>query len=99
MLLLFIFLRICLDKILKAHPYGNNVDFITAFLIFSSQSLIGFFIYHFYSKKVYFQERPSQKKYIQSVKDSIALSSINIKTDNKEKYDKIKLICLINYIY
>ena len=49
----------------------------------------------FIQKKVYFQERPSQKKYIQSVKDSIALSSINIKKDNKEKYDKIKLICLI----
>ena len=51
MLLLFIFLRIVADKILKLHPYGDNIDFIIPFLIFFSQSLIGFIIYLYYSKK------------------------------------------------
>ena len=48
MLLLFIFLRICVEKILKVHPYKNNIDFIISFLIFFSQSLIGAIIYLYY---------------------------------------------------
>ena len=51
MLLLFIFLRICLDKILKFHPYKDNIDFIIPFLIFFSQSIIGYIIHLYYSKK------------------------------------------------
>ena len=53
MLLLFIFLRICLDKILSIHPYKNNIDFIISFIIFFSQILIGavFFIYYYCTKK------------------------------------------------
>ena len=52
MFFLFSFLRICLDKILKIHPYKNNIDFIITFLIFSSQSLIGFIIYLYYRRKI-----------------------------------------------
>ena len=51
MFFLFGFLRICLDKILKIHPYKNNIDFIITFLIFSSQSLIGFIIFSYYKRK------------------------------------------------
>ena len=51
MLLLFIFLRKCLEIILKFHPYSKYCDFITAFLIFFSQSLIGYIIHIYYSKK------------------------------------------------
>ena len=42
MLLLFIVLRTCLDKLMKIHPYKNNIDFLLPFLIFVSQSLICF---------------------------------------------------------
>ena len=48
MLLLFIFLRIVIEKILKIHPYKKNIDFIISFLIFFSQSLIGGIIYLYY---------------------------------------------------
>ena len=52
MLLLFIFLRICIDKIFKIHPYKENIEFVISFLIFFSQSLIGAIIYlYYYSKK------------------------------------------------
>ena len=52
MLLLFIFLRICVDKILSIHPYKKNIDFIISFIIFFSQSLIGAIIMlYYYSKK------------------------------------------------
>ena len=51
MLLIFIFLRKCMDILLKLHPYKNNIDFIIPFLIFSSQSLIGYLIYLYYYKK------------------------------------------------
>ena len=48
MLLLFIFLRISVEKILTIHPYKKNIDFIISFLIFFSQSLIGGIIYLYY---------------------------------------------------
>ena len=51
MLLIFIFLRIFMDTLLKFHPYKNNTDFIITFLIFSSQSLIGYLILLYYYKK------------------------------------------------
>ena len=51
MFFVFSFLRICLDKILKIHQYKNNIDFIITFLIFSSQSLIGFIIFSCYKRK------------------------------------------------
>ena len=51
MLLIFIFLRKCMDILLKLHPYKNNIDFIIPFLIFSSQSLIGYLIHLYYYKK------------------------------------------------
>ena len=49
MLLLFIFLRICIDKIFKIHPYKENIEFVISFLIFFSQSLIGAIIYLYYN--------------------------------------------------
>ena len=88
MLLLFIFLRIVLDKILKAHPYKDSINFITAFLIFSSQSLIGYFIYLFYSKRNYSSSiyntnnRTTSKDYISVKKkgsDELKNKGINIK--------------------
>ena len=57
MLLLFIFLRKCLEIIIKYHDYKDNVDFIISFLIFFSQSLIGFIIYLCYSKKIKQKEK------------------------------------------
>ena len=51
MLLLFIVLRTCLDKLMKIHPYKNNIDFLLPFLIFVSQSLICFLIHLYYYKK------------------------------------------------
>ena len=51
MLLLFIFLRICLDKVLNIHPYKKNIDFIISFLIFFSQSLIGALMLLYYHLK------------------------------------------------
>ena len=51
MLLIFIFLRKFMDILLKLHPYKNNIDFVIPFLIFSSQSLIGYLIHLYYYKK------------------------------------------------
>ena len=51
MLLLFIVLRTCLDKLMKIHPYKNNIDFLLPFLIFVSESLICFLIHLYYYKK------------------------------------------------
>ncbi len=54
MLLLFIFLRIFVEKIIKRHPYKENVDFVIFFLIFFSQSLIAsiIFVYFIILKKI-----------------------------------------------
>ena len=61
MLLLFIFLRICVDKILKVHPYKKNIDFVISFLIFFSQSLIGGLIrLYYYCKRKRMSEKYNQ---------------------------------------
>ena len=64
MLLLFIFLRICVDKILKIHPYKKNIDFVISFLIFFSQSLVGalIYIYYYYKKKKIFRKITAANK-------------------------------------
>ena len=88
MFFVFSFLRICLDKILKIHPYKNNIDFIITFLIFSSQSLIGFIIYLYYRRK-------------NSVKEIINNSPIRIGTIQliitkpKQNKDSLKKIILL----
>ena len=88
MFFVFSFLRICLDKILKIHPYKNNIDFIITFLIFSSQSLIGFIIYLYYRRK-------------NSVKEIISNSPIRIGTIRliitkpKQNKDSLKKIILL----
>ena len=52
MLLLFIFLRISVEKILTIHPYKKNIEFVISFLIFFSQCLIGsIIVLFFYCKK------------------------------------------------
>ena len=85
MLLLFIFLRICLDKVLTFHPYKENIDFIIPFLIFSSQSLIGFIIHLFYSKKKLVKERTNSKNYSRMKDDITVKSNKSSKTLGSEK--------------
>ena len=61
MLLLFIFLRLCVDKILKVHPYKKNIDFVISFLIFFSQSLIGgLILLYYYCKRKRMSEKYNQ---------------------------------------
>ena len=92
MLLLFIFLRICLEKIFEIHPYKNNIDFIIIFLIFFSQSLIGGIIYLYYY--------PRKKKFEQ-LSQGITLSNSNLSSSflilkqNEIKINKTKKIVLI----
>ena len=58
MLLLFIFLRIIVDQLIKSyHPYKNNVDFLFPFLIMISHCLIGFIINRHYSKNKDLEEK------------------------------------------
>ena len=90
MLLLFIFLRKCLEIIIKYHDYKDNVDFIISFLIFFSQSLIGFIIYLCYSKK----NKTKRKT------NNLSMT-ITLKKDNElnksliSNASKLKRICLI----
>ena len=51
MLLLFSFLRRSVEIVLRFHIYNDNMDFLIPFLIFFSQSLFGYLIHRFYSKK------------------------------------------------
>ena len=92
MLLLFIFLRKCLEIILSYHPYKNNIDFIISFLIFFSQSLIGFIIYLFYFKR--------NKDEVKTAQIQISPTKIGkiILIENKtyiSNDSKLKKICLI----
>ena len=92
MLLLFIFLRICLEKIFEIHPYKNNIDFIIIFLIFFSQSLIGGIIYlYYYPRKKKF-EQMSQRI---TLSNSNLSSSFLILKPNEIKINKAKKIFLI----
>ena len=99
MLLLFIFLRIVLDKILKAHPYKDSINFITAFLIFSSQSLIGYFIYLFYSKRNYSSSINNNTINTTNTKRTISKDYISVKKkgsdESNPKNINIKVWCLI----
>ena len=92
MLLLFIFLRKCLEIILSYHPYKDNIDFIISFLIFFSQSLIGFIIYLFYFK--------GNKDEVKTAQIQISPTKIGkiILIENKtyiSNDSKLKKICLI----
>ena len=84
MLLLFASLRICVEKIIKSHPYKLNVDFVIFFLIFFSQSFIASIIQlYYYCKK------------IKSNKISHKIISTNTKTNNISKDSKFKKFILI----
>ena len=90
MFFLFSFLRICLDKILKIHPYQNSIDFIITFLIFSSQSLIGIIIYLYYRRKI-----PS-KEIISNTPSRIGTGAITlIVTKPKKNKDSFKKIIVL----
>ena len=91
MLLLFIFLRICLDKVLNIHPYKKNIDFIISFLIFFSQSLIGALMLLYYHLK---------KKNVVELPRKFTITSTGIGTfsfikNKSSKSNKLKKICLI----
>ena len=94
MLLLFIFLRICLEKILAIHPYKKNIDFLISFLIFISQCLMGCIIYLYYCcRKIKLYERtPTRSSSISSISSYIFWNKT--KTD-EIKDNKCKTICLV----
>ena len=97
MLLLFILLRLIIDKILKIHPYKNNIDFLISFLIFFSQSLIGSLSYLYYNCR----KKKEDEKYFKLGSSSSAGSvsnytgSIFIPKINEVKDTKAKKIFLI----
>ena len=97
MLLLFILLRLIIDKILKIHPYKNNIDFLISFLIFFSQSLIGSLSYLYYNCR----KKKEDEKYFKLGSSSSAGSvsnytgSIFIPKINEVKDTKTKKIFLI----
>ena len=92
MLLLFIFLRICLEKIFEIHPYKNNIDFIISFLIFFSQSLIGAIIYLYYFSK---KNKTAEVSHKLTLAPSNLTASIIITKSNEIKDNKGKIIFLI----
>ena len=75
MFLIFIILRLCIEKLMKAHKYKDNIGFLFPFLIFISQSLICFFIHLYYYKKKKSKERKSVEKQI------VKLSTIQLMTN------------------
>ena len=97
MLLLFILLRLIIDKILKIHPYKNNIDFLISFLIFFSQCLIGSLSYLYYNCR----KKKEDEKYFKLGSSSSAGSvsnytgSIFIPKINEVKDTKTKKIFLI----
>ena len=92
MLLLFIFLRKCLEIILSYHPYKDNIDFIISFLIFFSQSLIGFIIYLFYFKRNKDEVKTAQIRISPTKIGKIILIENKTYISNDSK---LKKICLI----
>ena len=98
MLLLFIFLRIFVEKILKAHPYKEDIDFILSFLIFFSQSLIGAIIYLYYNcnKKEPTQEPIITGKRISKI-GTVTLIMNKSYEINDSKFKKISLIIFASF--
>ncbi len=98
MLLLFIFLRILVEKILKAHPYKEDIDFILSFLIFFSQSLIGAIIYLYYNCK---KKEPTQEPIITGKRISkigtVTLIMNKSYEINDSKFKKISLIIFASF--
>ena len=97
MLLLFIFLRICLDKILTFHPYKGNIDFILPFLIFSSQSLIGYLVYLHYSKKNSGKEVTISKIFSLNIKYDRTITSIKSSKNSARKKKKLVLLFFASF--
>ena len=98
MLLVFIFLRIVMEKILKAHPYKNNIDFVISFLIFFSQSLIGAIIYLYYNckKKDSFRDSNINSKRFSKL-GTITLIINKSYEVNDSKFKKISLIFFASF--
>ena len=98
MLLLFIFLRILVEKILKAHPYKEDIDFILSFLIFFSQSLIGAIIYLYYNCK---KKEPTQEPIITGKRISkigtVTLIMNKSYEINDSRFKKISLIIFASF--
>ena len=92
MLLLFIFLRIVIEKILKIHPYKKNIDFIISFLIFFSQSLIGGIIYLYY----YYRKNKADERVLKlGLSFSSSSGSVFMYKTNEIKDNKCKKIWLM----
>ena len=92
MLLLFIFLRIVIEKILKIHPYKKNIDFIISFLIFFSQSLIGGIIYLYY----YYRKNKVDERVLKlGLSFSSSSGSVFMYKTNEIKDNKCKKIWLM----
>ena len=98
MLLLFIFLRICLDKIFTIHPYKKNIDFIISFLIFFSQSLIGAIIYLYYNfRKKKVSEIPRKLTATSTVIYNYSFFKNKFKISNDNTCKKICLIIFASF--
>ena len=98
MLLLFIFLRICIDKIFTIHPYKKNIDFIISFLIFFSQSLIGAIIYLYYNfRKKKVSEIPRKLTVTSTVIYNYSFFKNKSKISNDNTCKKICLIIFASF--
>ena len=83
MLLIFIFLRLCLEKLMKTHKYKDNIDFLLPFLIFISQSLICFLIHiYYYKKKKNLKKKPEEKQIVKSSKIQLITNKLIISNDH-----------------
>ena len=97
MLLIFIFLRKSMDILLKLHPYKNNIDFIIPFLIFSSQSLIGYLIHLYYSKRNLVKEKTNSKIFYPNMKDDKSVISNKSSKTFSSKKKKLLLLFFASF--
>ena len=81
-----------MDKILTFHPYKGNIDFIIPFLIFSSQSLIGYLVYLHYSKKNSGKEVTISKIFSLNIKYDRTITSIKSSKNSAGKKKKLILL-------
>ena len=97
MLFIFIFLRKLIKIILEIHPYNKNIDFIIPFLIFSSQSLIGYLIHLYYHKKNMVIEKTNSNSFFPDQIRTISLITYKSHTSKSFKKKKVLLIIFASF--
>ena len=92
MLLLFAFIRNCLELIMDIHPYKDNVGFVIMFLLFFAQTLVNSVIFFFNSKNNIILRKSHSN-------GSIKLIFNKFKSSNDSKLKIFFLILFASFFY